>query len=566
MGDRTLCLWCPDWPVVALRRFERAPLDAPVIVMDGEGAGMGGRVRAASAEARAEGVRRGMRRREAEARCAGALVIAADIGLEARVFEEVARSLDAVTARLAVDRPGLLSFPTRGPVRYFKTEEVVAAQTLQAVHATGESVDARIGVAGSALAAYLAARRTSPVAPVLLLDAPAHDSTTDDLTHDLTTDDLTTQAFLSSRPVAVLSDRGLGELAGLLRRLGIRTLGDLAALPESSVVARFGAEGALAHRLARGLDEGGSALSAPPPDLVETTEMDPPTHRVDIAAFTGRALAERLLDRLAAQGLSLIRVTVEGETEHGERMARVWRFAGPFTAAALTQRIRWQLEAWVGSSPSGTEVHEEATAGLTLLRLVPDEVVPARGHQLDFWAGDARAGERAARVLARLQGMLGHDAVVQTFLRGGRTPAERTGLVPFGDAEPATWQGAALTKGPGGGPSRKREGPAPWPGTVPDPPAALVYDPARPAALVDAGGRPVHVSGRGELSSPPARFTFGDLREATVEQWSGPWTQDVRPWDPAGRRRCALFQVVAGGIACLVSVSGGDASVEALYD
>ena len=42
------------------------------------------------------------------------------------------------------------------------------------------------------------------------------------------------------------------ELAELLDRLGIRTLGDFAALPESHVLGRFGADGALCHRVAGG--------------------------------------------------------------------------------------------------------------------------------------------------------------------------------------------------------------------------------------------------------------------------------------------------------------------------
>lgn len=545
MGERTLCLWCPDWPVVALRRAERVPSDGSVVVLGG--AGTNGRVHAASAEARAEGVQRGMRKREAEARCPGAVVVDADPGLEARTFEQVARALDAVSARLAIDRPGLLSFPIRGPLRYFKTEAAVTEAVLAAV---GPHTDARVGVAASPLAATLAARKASPGAPVVVLDDPSSETPS-------------TGEFLATRSVGVLADRGLTALSGLLRRLGIRTLGDLAELPEASVVARFGAEGILAHRLARGLDQPVAALAAPPPELAETAELDPPAQRVDVAAFAARALAEQLLERLAQRGLAVTRVLVEAETEHGESLARVWRFRGPFTDAALAQRVRWQLEAWVGGGE-----HDTTTGGLTLLRLVPEEVVPARGHQLEFWAGggmagglgDARAGEQAARVLARLQGMLGHEAVVQPVLSGGRTPGERTLLVPFGDALPNAPLGDARPTAPLG------DAP-PWPGMVPPPAPALVYDPPLPAALTDADGRPVRVSGRGELSATPTWFRCEHPGvDGEVEQWSGPWIHDVRSWDPAARHRRALFQVVANGTACLVAIEHGHADVLAVYD
>src|ERR687895_387374 len=60
------------------------------------------------------------------------------------------------------------------------------------------------------------------------------------------------RAFLAPFPVAAL-DRP--DLADLMVRLGLRTLGDLAALPRADLATRFGPEGARASRLASGLDE-----------------------------------------------------------------------------------------------------------------------------------------------------------------------------------------------------------------------------------------------------------------------------------------------------------------------
>src|SRR5262249_6774915 len=161
--------------------------------------------------------------------------------------------------------------------------------------------------------------------------------------------------------------------------------------------------------------------SSPPPDLVEAAELDPPATRVDEAAFAAKTLADRLLGRLAALGLSCSQVVVEAETEHGEWLARRWRHAGARHPAPPLHPGRWQLEGGItagvseaGIPPSSERPMEEelTTAGLTLVRLVPEEVVPADGRQLGFWGGDATAHDRADRVLARLQGLLGHEAVV----------------------------------------------------------------------------------------------------------------------------------------------------------
>jgi protein ImuB len=536
---RTACLWCPDWPVVALRSRDPVLLGAPVAVLErGE---RGPVVRSASAEARAEGVEEGLRRREAETRCPGLVVVDADPHVEARAFESVARAVEAFTPRLVLDRPGRLSFPTRGPGRYFGGDEALAAQVLAAVRAAG-APDARLGVADGGFASELAARAAVPGRAHIV---PPGES----------------PVFLAERPVAALGDP---ELDDLLTRLGLRTLGAFAALPAGAVLGRFGPSGARAHRFTRGLDEHGPALTEPPAALIETAELDPPATRIETAAFVAKSLADRLLARLEELGLACTRVMIEAETEHGERLARCWRHQGALTPAALAARVRWQLEGWLSEGVSSNPTMEEATAGLTLLRLVPDEVVRAFGRQLGFWGGDQAAADGAARTFARVQGMLGHPAVVTAVPQGGRTPMERVRWVPWGDPREPLHPIDAVTA-PGANVS---EVPA-WPGAIPDPAPARVFDPPLYAELLDAGGRPITVSGRGEPSTVPAELRCTALPDGggEVESHAGPWAHDVRWWDGPARARCARWQmIVSPGVACLVAVRGDSATVEAVYD
>jgi protein ImuB len=544
-AERTLCCWCPDWPVATARRRDAGLVGAPVAVMasgdPGSRTGHGPVVRAASAEARAEGVVIGLRRREAEARCADLVVLDADPAAEARAFEAVARATEPITPRVVLERPGLLSFPTRGPSRYFGGDAALARRVVGAVMEVGVP-DPRVGVADGAFAARLAARAAQEEPSVVEPGESAR--------------------FLADWPVSTLApiSEGGADFAHLLVRLGLHTLGDFAQLPAGAVLTRFGPDGARAHLLARGHDDGVAVLVAPPPDLVETCELDPPATRVDEAAFAAKGLADRLLTRLEEQGLSCTQVVVEAETEHGERVSRCWRHEGVLTSAALVARVRWQLEAWLASS---ADHEEDATGGLVLVRVLPDRVVPATGRQLGFWGGDAAANDRADRVLTRLQGMLGHDAVVTPVACGGRTPAERVRWVPWGEARDDPPTGAE---------------PAAWPGAVPGPAPARTHDPPVPAALLDGSGRPVVVSGRGEASAAPARLECAGLPDGggPVVAWAGPWPYDLRWWDRSARRRRALWQVVVGrrgrgsepadGVACLVAVENGAAAVEAIYD
>ena len=619
-----LCLWCPDWPVVAARRADPALESVPVVVLDR------GFVLAASEEARAEGVRRGLRRREAEARCPGLVTRSVDPGGEARAFEALSQAVEVLAPRLALDRPGLLFVPTRGPSRYFGGDEAFATRLLAEVTAAlgvagppaarpgpagvgpgaevGLGPDARVGIADGVFAARLAARRAKPGAAFVV---PAGDS----------------PAFLAPWPVRVLED---DDLASLLVRLGLPTLGAFAGLPPKSVLGRFGLSGLAAHRRARGDDEHPPELRVPPPELELHHEFEEPVSRVDTAVFAGRALADRLLAELAADGLVCTRVRVEAETEHGERLARTWRLSHSSSpkggghggwggradsgsspgAAILAERVRGQLEAWItqdeapGPGDSGRSADDDlVTSGLTLLRLVPEEVVVAGRSQLGLWGGDRAAAERAGRALVRLQSLLGPEAVATPVLQGGRTPDERIAWVPWGEEPPApsdqcrppapperldSCRGRSpLTVQPSAGPappdgdhppgepslgSQPLEQPVTsaqaWPGAIPAPAPALVYQPARPAELLDRNGKPVTVSGRGEASAAPERLTSPALPRGggPVEAWAGPWVQDLRWWDPPARRRRALWQIVAAGVACLVSVEGGAAHLEAIYD
>jgi len=552
MAERTACLWCPDWPVVALRARDPSLGDAAVAIVERGERGLV--VIAASIEAAAEGVTSGLRRREAEARCPGLTVAEADPQVEARAFERVARAVETFTPRFVLEEPGRISFPTRGPSRYFGGDTAMAVRFLDAVRDIGIT-DARVGVADGGFAAMLAARAAEPGAAYVV---PPGES----------------RGFLAPWPVAMLEDPEPGEaaeLADLLVRLGLRTLGAFAALPDGAVLGRFGSAGTRAHRLARGDDKATAPPAPPPPELIETAELDPPAVHVETAAFAAKALAEQLMARLGALGLACTRVMIEAETERGERLTRCWRHEGALTPAALAARVRWQLEGWLTADGGGDDdgsVEELATSGLVLLRLVPDEVLPATGRQLGFWGGDPAAADRARRVLARVQGMLGHPAVVTAVPQGGRTPGERVRWVPWGDPrEPARALG--VVTGPG---ANAREVP-PWPGAIPAPAPARVFDPPPPAELLDAAGEVVTVSGRGDPSAPPARLQCAALpdRGGEIAAWAGPWAHDARWWDRRARARRAYWQVLVAApdgerVACLVAVTAGHAALEAIYD
>jgi protein ImuB len=533
-----LVAWFPDWPVVAAG----APPAGRVAVVHAN------RVLACSPAARDEGVRPGLRRREAQGRCPGLELLAHDPARDARAFEPVLVAVEALTPWVEVLRPGECAFPAHGAARHHGGEPGLAAAVAAAADAAVGRGRCRVGIADGTFAAGLAARHQAIVPPG---GSPG---------------------FLAPFPVATLERP---DLADLLVRLGLRTLGDLAALRRADLATRFGPEGSRVHRLASGLDEWPGAARRPPPDLRVVAELDPPAERVDVAAFAAKALADELVARLGRLGLACTRLRVEAETEHGETLARVWRHdaaGGPprpgrhdpapaaRVAAAMADRVRWQLDGWLAGGAAG-----RPTGGLTRLVLAPDEVVADRGRQLGFWGEQTEAGERAARAVARIQGLLGVEAVRTARLRGGRDPADRVAY-PAAPGDPT--QGGPVTDDPAPGPAGQR-GPArgPWPGRVPDPAPAIVHPEPLPAEVVDAAGAGVTVDGRGMLGAPPSRLRIQGGGWSAIAAWAGPWPVDERWWDPGAHRRLARLQVTTDhDTAHLLKLTGGRWWVEATYD
>ncbi len=542
---RTIIIWSPDWPVTAAelagelhgttgqagRPAWMVGKSGPVAVLSAN------RVVACSASARADGVRRGLRKREAQARCPELTVLRHDPDRDARMFEPVAAAVESCAPGVDVLRPGLVAVAARGPARYYGGDSAAAARLVTAVTAA-VGVAVRAGIADGVLAARLAAQSRfgdSRPEPVLV---PVGASA----------------GYLAEHPIGVI-DRP--ELTDLLRRLGIRTLGAFAALSARDVTGRFGADGAAAHRLARGLDLLPLAARAPAPETVVRTAFDPPVRRVDTAAFAARSLAVAFCDGLIDRGLGCLRLAITARTTDGTELSRSWRHDGALSASAVADRVRWQLDGWLTARAAapGADPDDDPDTGIAELALIPDQVVSWSGQQLGLWGGTGEADERADVALTRVQGLLGPGGVVTAVPDGGRDPGERIHLVPWGDPrEPA--RAAPL------GPDDPRGASAPWPGALPAPSPATVLTRPVEVQVADACGAPVGVTGRYAVTAAP---TF--LGQDRIDRWSGPWPVDERWWDPATARRRARFQVMtADGIARLLVLEGGRWWVEAVYD
>jgi protein ImuB len=521
---------CPQWPVVTAGC---GPDEAVAVVH-------ANRVVARSSVAAAAGVRIGQRRREAQARCPHLRLVPHQPLADGRAFGRVADAVATIVPRLEISRPGLLAFATRGPSRYFGGDlamaERVGALVTQAVNQFGTPTGhVGVGTADGRFAAGVAARHASRQGTPHVV-APGG-----------------SPAFLAPLALRWLQDVGDvdADQVHLLSRLGLRTLGDLAALPQPDVLARFGWQGAAARRMASGTDDRPPGTEDPPAGLTIDHHFESPVQHLDAVVFAGRQLVEQLVGALSAQGRVCTQFAVTAETEYGERCDRLWSLSTGFSAVTMIERIRWQLDGWarapqtVDADDPDVDAGGPASSGVVHLRLEPTEVRADNGVQLGLWGGRTQADDWARRAATRLAGLVGDDRVVVAEWRGGRQPGDTYRFVPASlssvfDAGDRQQLVASATSSTSNGP---------WPGGLPDPSPAIVYAQPRSIQMVDASGATVAVDGRGTISAPPVslRGLPDDSRSRSsvaIAAWAGPWLLDEHWWDPARHRRVARFQLL----------------------
>jgi protein ImuB len=354
------------------------------------------------------------------------------------------------------------------------------------------------------------------------------------------------------------------ELVSLLQRLGLRSLGDLADLPAEAVGHRLGAYGAAVRRRARGEDRSLFAARTPPPELDVHVPFEPPLDSVEAITFSVRTTAERFVAQLAHHQLVATGVRVEAESDGVLCSSRVWLHPRHFNARDLVDRVHWQLQsAVVGGSLRARKESGEVRAPIELIRFVPEVVESAAAHGEALWG--SASDDLVERGVARVQGMIGFDAVLRPVLQGGRSPSARQALVPWGERA-----------------TELRPVDRPWPGKVPGPAPVRVFAAPPIAEVVDDHGQDVCVTERGAVTGEPRRFRVRSpagtsgvtgsgvdgsvLPWQPVKVWAGPWPTDESWWS-GGPGRSARFQVVgADGRAWLLLRAPDGWSLEAAYD
>jgi len=119
------------------------------------------------------------------------------------------------------------------------------------------------------------------------------------------------------------------EILDVLRRWGLATFRDLAALPESGLVERFGPEGARLHQLVQGRAGVPLKPDAPARTFSLSIEPDDPIDLLEPLSFLLSSLLNTLCRQLQSEGLAALAVTVDLALTDKTRHERTLRFPVP---------------------------------------------------------------------------------------------------------------------------------------------------------------------------------------------------------------------------------------------
>lgn len=339
-----------------------------------------------------EGVRPGLRVGEALARCPGLDLVIPDPDAVRIAVDRVSARLEDLGAAVQPDGGGTWAFAADGLMRLHGGLPTLMRRARAALPV---GCDGRVGAAPTPFASHEAARGGVVV----------HDDEVADFLGPLPASRLT----LSPRAHRALSS------------LGIRTIGQLAALPHSSVLDRLGHEGERAWFIARGEDKPRLAPRTPPDTMEESMDFPDSVGALPALEASLRILIARICERTMSRGCSVRALILRARLEDGGSWTH------PVSLREATTDAR---RIGIASLPHLAHV----TAPVTCLAVEANAGGPAGAGQMSLVAApDDERRRRAAAALAQVRAAEGTAQVMRLveIEPWTRLPERRWALGPY---------------------------------------------------------------------------------------------------------------------------------------
>lgn len=381
-------LYCsiPYFAAALARREDARLRNCPLVLIGPEG-----RVFAVSAEAAACGVVVGLTARAAEVRCPQARLVETDIVRCRTEFETLLELLEVASPNVEPHGWGAAYVDLGGLARGHADAVTLCRDIGQAVRRElGPLLAPALGWDSTKFTAQAATRCTRPGR--LLAVATARE-----------------RAFLQPLSVTLLPLE-----TDVLRRLGflgLRTLGQYAALPPHAVYQQFGRAGRMAQRCARGEDDRPVVPRSLERRLTAHCDLeDPSTEQEQLLAALRQRVAPQLAElRANLQACGLLRLTVHFANHSSQEQERVFLFP-----TAEEARVMLALEQLLGRM--------RWSAGATSFTVALERIQDAVVEQLPLIASEAERERKLREVQSYLAARFGANRLRRAILSQPAAP------------------------------------------------------------------------------------------------------------------------------------------------
>ena len=313
-------LYCtiPYFAASLARRDDPDLQGQPLVLIGPEG-----RVFGVSAAAASCGIAVDMTPRQAEIRCPEARLLDADLAHYREEFEILLQLLERVSPKVEPHGLGAVYTDVSDLTQDHQGAVEICSQVGQAVRRElGQTLQPALGWDNGKFTAQTAARRTRP-GHLLVVDRPRE------------------KTFLQPLPVTLLplATENLQRLGFL----GLRTLGQYAALPPAAVLQQFGQAGRLAQRYAQGQDDRPVISRWQTPQRMVSCELDAPLDDRERLIATLGQLVSPALAELQAQLKACGQVCLTVGFDDGSSQERTRTLLSPTASQAHVVRILDQL-------------------------------------------------------------------------------------------------------------------------------------------------------------------------------------------------------------------------------
>lgn len=499
-AEQYACVCVKEFPAQALLRLRPDLRDRPCVVMEGDPPLEV--VCSLNRQARTLGLVRGMTKVEVETfPQVTALTRSAEEEAGAKaVLLECAGGFSPRVEECSEEGMFLCAIDIAGTKLLFGPAEALAQTLLSRIHELGLS--GTVAISSNFHTARVAAKGLSARNPVQVI--PGGEEKT----------------ALAPLPLTVLNL--IEEQAETFALWGIRTLGQLADLPEKGLIARMGQTGKRLRQLANGELPHLFLPVEPEISLTEHIDLDTPVKLLDALLFVANMMLEQLILRASARVLVLASATITLKLERGASHVRTIRPALPSSDRQMWLKLlHLDLEAHPPQAP---------IVAITL------EAEPGRTSkvQLGLFSPQLPEASRFDVTLARIRAIVGEENVGRAVLKDTHEP-DAFRLEPF-------------------------QVPSARPAEISSPSARPALRRIRPPETISVALESDH----------PKTFTFRE-QCYIVERAYGPWLGSGDWWKPS-LWGCEQWDLVAHSpnaiLCCCVvrDVLHNEWRMEALYD